>query len=103
VSAVALAETPLAGPTTAIWNASNSFFAAEIVPATSVLAAASGRIFSVAVAVQTVVARAAGGSASARASARMTRRELGKDRLLSGWVFVPRTDRQASLFPPTEG
>src|SRR5512133_2509345 len=64
----AAAATPLAGPVTPIWNASNSLRAAEIAAVASLRAAVAGRIFSVADAVQTWTARA-GGAASARTAA----------------------------------
>src|SRR5574340_1092909 len=92
VSAVAVAETPLAGPTTASWNASNSLraacSAAEVAPVVAALALAagqtvpvSGRIFAVAMVVQTAVARAAAGTASARASAATARGAWRKEQL----------------------
>jgi len=78
VSGEAVAETPVTAPVIAIWNASNSFFAAESDALVAALAgrATFGPIFSVESVTQTVAARTEGGASSRRVRrARMGERD----------------------------
>jgi hypothetical protein len=85
-SSDAEAETPVAGPVTMTWKASNSFFAAVIAAPRSARGASSGRIFSLATAVQTVPARAPAGRLPVSAArVRAARRVVSKSAPF-GWV-----------------
>ena len=103
-SVAALTETPLAGPVTTTWKASNSFFAAAMAALFSARACSCGRIFSLATAVQTVAARAARGVAERRAaSATVRRRRMLKAAPFGVLGCAHRTECQAGLFPPGVG